>query len=638
MTISDQEFDALVARLGRDAEHRPFAYKLRVFLLALLGYAYVFGILLGIVGILVGVFLIIRTGRGIILLKNVAIPLAFFAWVVGKSLWVKLSPPTGRVLRRNEAPRLVTAIEEICAKLDAPGADVVLLTDDYNAAVSQVPRLGVFGWHRNYLIIGLPLMQALPPDEWRGILAHEFSHLSRAHARFSNWIYRVRKTWFQLMHTLENERQGGGAWLFRRFFHWYAPYFGAYSFVLARRDEFEADRLAASVAGAEAMARGLILSAVRGRVLSEKFWPQMQEQLLTRTSPPEDVHTRMASVLRGELEPTPVTAWVSNELAVQTGSADTHPATRDRIAALGVDVNDILHNGGAPAAALDVTAAEYFLGDLAATVTAELDSQWRQNASTWWLERHEHERAEDARLNDLTKRQASLDDEELWELARLTNARRDASAAEPLFRDVIRRVPNHASALYLLGHALLTRGDEEGVPLIERAMEIDRDAIGPGSRIIAEFLRRQHRAAEAERYEIQASDSDLVQQAAALERESVLRKDVMLPHGLDAGAIDPLVTALAGHPRVKAAWLARKEVKHEVDRPLFVLGLDTGINWRSSFRASGIPMGKGQKDVLVDELARTLPFPGEAFVVPLYENPWLKKKLKKVPGARIFNR
>jgi hypothetical protein len=33
--------------------------------------------------------------------------------------------------------------------------------DDFNAAVVQAPRLGLFGWYRNYLLIGLPLAKAL---------------------------------------------------------------------------------------------------------------------------------------------------------------------------------------------------------------------------------------------------------------------------------------------------------------------------------------------------------------------------------------------------------------------------------------------------------------------------------------------
>jgi Zn-dependent protease with chaperone function len=637
MPISDTQFDALVARLAGEAEGRPLRYKTRVFLLAMLGYAYVFGILFGILAIIGLVILIVSTGRGVLLLKNVAIPLAIFAWFVSKSLWVKFDPPGGRALRQEEAPRLFAAMKEICRTLRAPRADVVLLTDDYNAAVSQVPRLGVFGWHRNYLIVGLPLMQALPPDEWRGVLAHEFSHLSRAHARFGNWIYRVRKTWYQLMHALENERQGGGAWIFRRFFHWYAPYFGAYSFVLARRDEFEADKLAATVVGPQAMARGLILSRVRSRLLSEKFWPGVEQELATRATPPDDVHSRMARTLRSSLDLAPVQAWVSDALAIETGSADTHPAPRDRIAALGVDISEAVGNGGSPAAPVEVTAAEYYLGTLATDVTAELDSEWETGASEWWPQRHERERAEEETLRDLEQRRASLDDAELWELARLTDARRSAKAAEPYLRELLTRNPRHAAASYTLGYNLLDHDDEEGVRHVETAIDIDPEALAPGSRTIATWLRHRGRMEDAERYETRASHAEILQAESAHERDTVYTKDSFQPHEVDDAVLAPLKAGLAEQPRVKAAWLVRKVVKHRPESPLFVLGVYTGADWRSWLRSSGIPVGKTDDTAFAQHLANTLPLPGEAFVVPLNDaNGWLKKRLKKVAGSRIY--
>ena len=46
MALTQQQFDALVARLTHEAQTRPLWYKTRVFLLAMLGYAYVFGVLL----------------------------------------------------------------------------------------------------------------------------------------------------------------------------------------------------------------------------------------------------------------------------------------------------------------------------------------------------------------------------------------------------------------------------------------------------------------------------------------------------------------------------------------------------------------------------------------------------------------
>src|SRR5688500_13002848 len=106
MAITQAEFDALVARLTQEADARPLWYKTRVFLLAMLGYAYVFGILLGLIVIVAGVIYVVSTGRGLRLLSDIALPLALFAWFVSKSLWVKIDPPGGRTLRKDEAPRL----------------------------------------------------------------------------------------------------------------------------------------------------------------------------------------------------------------------------------------------------------------------------------------------------------------------------------------------------------------------------------------------------------------------------------------------------------------------------------------------------------------------------------------------------
>ena len=97
-----------------------------------------------------------------------------------------------------------------------PKVHEVLLTHDFNAAIAQVPRLGLFGFHKNYLILGLPLMMALSLDQFRAVLAHEFGHLSGAHGRFGSWIYRIRRSWYQLMANLEHQ-QHWGAFIFDRF-------------------------------------------------------------------------------------------------------------------------------------------------------------------------------------------------------------------------------------------------------------------------------------------------------------------------------------------------------------------------------------------------------------------------------------
>src|SRR5947208_2584067 len=82
------------------------------------------------------------------------------------------------------------------------------------------------------LLLGLPLMKSLTPAQFEAVLAHEFGHLAGGHGRVSNWIYRLRLSWARLLSALEGRK--AGSWLFLPFFNWYAPYFSAYSFPLAR--------------------------------------------------------------------------------------------------------------------------------------------------------------------------------------------------------------------------------------------------------------------------------------------------------------------------------------------------------------------------------------------------------------------
>ena len=252
--MKQTEFDTLVARLEQTARTDPKGYRRRVFLLAMLGYAYIALVVAVVLALLAGlVVVLVATRTAAVLLAKLALPLATLIWITVRAMWVRLEPPVGRPISRKDAPRLFEDAERIARTLKAPIPDVVLVTSELNASVSQVPRLGIFGWPRNYLVIGLQLASALHPDYFLAVLAHEFAHLSRAHGHFAGWIYRLRRTWAQLVDALERDRHVGTV-IFSKFFNWYAPYFAAYSFVLAREYEYEADRLAASIVGPRDMA------------------------------------------------------------------------------------------------------------------------------------------------------------------------------------------------------------------------------------------------------------------------------------------------------------------------------------------------------------------------------------------------
>lgn len=219
--MHQEQFDALVGRLSLFARQHTARYKLHVALLAVLGYSYIFAILLGLLAALtMMIWLIVTTGRINVAIVKLIVIVGIPIFIVLNSLWVKFAPPIGLELSRSQYPSLFALIDELTSKLQAPTFHRVLLTEEFNAAVTQVPRLGIFGWQQNYLILGLPLMQALSPIQFRAVLAHELGHLSGNHSRFAGWIYRLRIAWVQLLERLEQGGHDSVLAVFKKFFDW----------------------------------------------------------------------------------------------------------------------------------------------------------------------------------------------------------------------------------------------------------------------------------------------------------------------------------------------------------------------------------------------------------------------------------
>jgi Zn-dependent protease with chaperone function len=315
--MTSDRFDLMVMRLEREAHRSPGLYRFRVALLALLGYVFIFLVLafaVGLLGLLAFLvkFMILNMRGGSVGLLKILIPvilgvLAFIALTL-QALWVRIPDPEGEEMTREEAVPLFQEIDRLRRELKVPRFHKVFLTDEFNASVVQVPRLGIFGWQKNYLTLGIPLLATLSPEQFRAVLAHELGHISGAHSRFGGYIYRVNRTWMQLAHAYEYEDHGGAV-VFAAFFNWYAPYFFAYTFAIQRADEYEADKLAARVVGPAKIAEALIAGDLAIR------------RLMERVPGPVDQRTQQQ--------------WLNDAMEVQTDTGDTHPCLAARLRALG---------------------------------------------------------------------------------------------------------------------------------------------------------------------------------------------------------------------------------------------------------------------------------------------------------------
>ncbi|HYO68396.1 MAG TPA: M48 family metallopeptidase [Archangium sp.] len=622
MEISREKFDAQVARLERVAARSPGTYKLRVVLLGALGYAYLFTALLLLLAILGVLVLLASNGRNIVLALKVGLPLLVLVGAVGKALWVRLSPPEGRELPRGpETEALWAEVDAVRQKLGAPVIHTLLLDDDFNAGVVQLPRFGLLGPTKNYLVLGLPLMQALSPEHFRSVLAHEFGHLSGAHGRTSAWVYRVRRSWGQVHEALE-QQEGWGVGLFTRFFRWYAPFYAAYSFVLARTDEYEADRASADVVGRAAAAEALVAGRIRYAQLQERFWALMDERS-TREPEPAHPHTEMGAAFKSEPEPELARKWLDGALARTTDSADTHPCLRDRLAALGEEPR--------LPGRLERSAAEALLGAALPTFAAELDGGWRAHVAEKWTQSYGRAQEGRERLAELEARgpEAPLTVEEEWERASLTEDHRDAEASLPLYRRLLERSPDHVSAHFALGRLLLARGEEAGLGHLEEAMNRDTDAILPACGHAISWLEERGREEEARAWRTRGETWARTMHESKEERDSLRQSDTFEPHGLPETALQAVAAQLHGHERVKKAWMVRKSVKHFQERPLYVLGLELR-GWNTDETTAA----------LIRELSASLELPGESFIVNLgnSDNARLSAGVRGAAGPAFYER
>jgi Zn-dependent protease with chaperone function len=627
--VTEEEWGALVERLERQAEANPSRYARKVLLFGLLGYAVLGAALLVLVGLAAGIAYLAATET--LLIGKAIIPLAGLAWVIVRALGAKVDPPEGFALSASEAPALFEMIDDVRERVRGPHVHKVLIDGQFNASVVQLPRgLGLLG-QRNYLILGLPYMQATSPEEFRAVVAHELGHLSRNHGRVSSWIYRIHATWYALLTALQQRPRLGTA-LFRGFFAWYQPRFEAYSFPLRRLHEFDADRAAADAAGAEPAATSLVTAVLGASYLDTEYWPRVYARAADEAAPP-DVFRMLADGLPEARKHPRAAAWVDLALTRPTAPHDTHPSIAARIERLGLDTRTVVR--AASAERNGMSAAQAFLGPLAGSVTAAIDIEWRSAVREQWRARHREVEEARARLAELDKQaqDQELPPEQATERYLLTEEVAGPEAALPLAEELLRRQPEDAPTVYAAGRLRLIQGDASGLELLERSMELDDEAIMPACETAFGFLVEQGRSEEAEAYKNRALARMQIVAAAQAERETTSEEDEFVRPDLPGEVVEKLRRSLAADYDVRRAYLVQKRVEHLSDElPLYIVLVIP----KHPFRSAVFP--KKDRPPLPERLVERIELPGGFRVIVPGPRNLLQKRIAAVPGAKVYER
>jgi len=631
------DFDTLVHRLHQRYADRPRVLRWWVALWVFVGYLVLIGwlpVVLVLGGIAVFGGTVLLPGSGVWLCLG-AVLLAVGLIQTGLLLSVRIEPPKGVFVTRQAAPGLFDELDRVSKAVHCRQFHRVCLTADFNAGVHRTPRLGLLGWPRTSLSIGWPLFSALTLPEARAVLAHEFAHLSREHGRFGHWLYGLHQTWQQLVFQLQSGQQyatvrkllGVLVWFLNAFW----PRLNARLFVLSRIAEYEADRQAAEVMGADSLASSLWRINCSSLALNDAFWPDLRRAAAATPEPFDDVTRRMRNCLIDAPRSDHASRWMDQVCRGLTDQTDTHPSFADRAAAVGLDAESFRQSGfPTPPRA---SACDALFGSDALRFEQEVCVFWRRENRTAWRQQHGRSAVLTHRLNALDGAPSKNggDSSALWERAAALADMHGLEAAEPVLRQLLASQPSHVYANLMLGQHLLERQSLEGIDLLRQVIASEQeDVVSRAGDLLAEHFRRTGESEQLQIIRRHMVDFETQLQAARKERSQVKASDTFLSHELSDAELEPLLTLLASS-ETREAWLAQKALRHFPQRRLFVLCVESAHKgWR----------GNADRDAaLVRSLVPQVRLPGQTLVIaPTGSFAAIAKRIKRVPGSPLTYR
>lgn len=597
-------FESLVRRAEKKSINSPKVYKLELLLFSLLGYSVIFLSLTALVGLVIGlIWLGLTQGAyaAVLLFKSkiifVLIPVI---WILFKAVWVKIPAPQGYELTRKDFPEFFEMLDALVLKLDTPKIHQVLLTSEFNAAIVQTPRFGMFGWTKNTLIVGLELLLTMSPEEAKSVVAHELGHLSGNHGRFAGWIYRVRLSWERIIEAIQRQ-ESFGASIMVRFFNWYHPKFNAYSFALARANEYEADAISAHLTSSRDAGAALVKVNTYSTLLEQEFWNPLFKRADKEKDPkhrPWESLNRLISSpdYRDTLGGTQkLQQALDNSLKVNTNYADTHPSLKDRLSAL--KASALLPD------AVSESAAKLWLGAKFESTLRSFDQEWYDHIKPSWEQRYETAQQEQKRLIELsTKDQGNLEVSELWEKATLVHEYMSVESATPIYETILRSDCNHAGAAFNLGCIALDNDDIKGLDLMRIASK-NREYVMAACEVSYSWSYQKELTDEMNFWETLANDFIQKSNEAQQERAQLTKKDKLVTAELSKELRDHIVDTLSQSKKVKKVWVARKVTKHDNDEQVLAIAF-TPKGFSTSYES------------LAQELAEKLQLESTFYVIP----------------------
>lgn len=570
------------------ARENPEAYRRRVALMATGGYLYfpIVALISTIVAAALGwVFFGWLEDIGTLAVVLLLVLLVFYIALMSSAIQVlRFSQERDGeyALSRREAEALFILVEILSRKLRVRFPRNVFLVNDFNAGIRHMPRLGILGWSRSELILGLPLMEALTLDQLRSVIAHEFGHQAAGHGRLMGWVHRTRIMWERLRRERPDAGVGDPIWSW--FIAVYLPRFEAFSLLLCRGHEYEADGLAATNCTNTATAEALALTTILSELVQDEVITPFFQQSVSEELPPVDFFYRIRNRLRDPIPLANMEVRLHRALMTNTSFTDTHPCLRERLAALGIPLE---HAGDVRKFAARLvesqsrpSAAEQLLGVRRDHYETMFGKILRAATTESWRARHGEAQRAAKRLEESEKMPTGKPPsrEEQWRRVR-DLALLNPESERTLYEEFLAAHPDYPEACYGVGQKLIENYDDRGIALLEKAMHLRQELRPSALEELSKYFYKLGRDARAEECvdQLEAYSQDV--DRANAERARIPNFEDFEPHGLSPVELNELRDVVSRLRWITRAFVARRRLKYLDYVPYWTICLDVKLGF-----------------------------------------------------------
>lgn len=285
---TDDLYPPAPSNVPADLTRPAGAYRLRVaaMIAGLFGFVLLylaFVVLAGMVAYWLLLLPINGSGRGVFFLLVLKLGGAFAAMLLWLFLFrglfkrQKVERATHLVLDENEHPALFAFIRRVHQDVGAPPPRNVVVSPEVNAAlIYDTSLINLVIPPKKDLLIGLGLVNVVNLSEFKAVLAHEFGHFAQRSVGLGSYLYVANRVLYDLIYSrdrldrfvdawcAQDLRISFPAWVLKAVL-WAARKILGFAYQglnlvylsLSRQMEFNADNVAVSVTGSDALIHGL---------------------------------------------------------------------------------------------------------------------------------------------------------------------------------------------------------------------------------------------------------------------------------------------------------------------------------------------------------------------------------------------